>query len=320
MPADPAVTLTETTQLPAAGIVAPDGKVTDVPPGGATASEAPQVVDAPPGFAMTTPLGNVSTSGAVRVATELFGLLSVMFSVEIPPALIVVGAKDLPSSGATVIATTAGTTVSVATEGATLLPLLVVNTPTGAVTTYVPPTAATTLVVTVQLPFDGIVAPEATLIVDAPTAALVDAAPQVLLALGTGAITTPGGKLVIRVAFNVATDRFGFVIMIVSPEVAPALIVAGANVMLTIGLLTASVHVVTLLLPSVTAPLRAIARPLLLDPVFMVMLVNARILPAKLEPVPSVAELPICQNTLQLWPPLMTRTCDADAVVSALPT
>ena len=56
-----------------------------------------------------------------------------------------------------------------------------------------------------------------------------------------------------------------------------------------------------------------------LDPVVMVTLLDARTLPRKFDPVPIVAELPICQKMLQLWPPLIIRTCDAEAVVSALP-
>ena len=49
-----------------------------------------------------------------------------------------------------------------------------------------------------------------------------------------------------------------------------------------------------------------------------VTLASARILPAKAVSVPSVAELPTCQYTLQL-PPLMTRTDELLAVVSAVP-
>jgi len=39
-------------------------------------------------------------------------------------------------------------------------------------------------------------------------------------------------------------------------------------------------------------------------PVVAVMEVRARMLPRKLELVPSVAELPTCQKTLQAWAPL----------------
>jgi hypothetical protein len=49
------------------------------------------------------------------------------------------------------------------------------------------------------------------------------------------------------------------------------------------------------------------------------MLVSARILPVKLLPVPSVAELPTCQNTLQPCAPLIRFTTEPLAVVNALP-
>jgi hypothetical protein len=64
-------------------------------------------------------------SGAVRVAIVLFGLLKVMVRVELPPARMVAGLKDLPSVGAT----PTGRTVKVATAGAALLPLLVCKAP-----------------------------------------------------------------------------------------------------------------------------------------------------------------------------------------------
>src|SRR5687767_4285239 len=56
---------------------------------------------------------------------------------------------------------------------------------------------------------------------------------------------------------------------------------------------------VIVLLSRVTAPLRANALPFMMfAPVSRVMLVSARICPSKSELVPSVAELPTCQNTL----------------------
>ena len=54
----------------------------------------------------------------------------------------------------------------------------------------------------------------------------------------------------------------------------------------------------------------------MLAPVVTVMLVRARILPAKLVPVPSVAELPTCQKTLHSWAPLISVTVLPDAVMS----
>ncbi len=71
---------------------------------------------------------------------------------------------------------------------------------------------------------------------------------------------------------------------------------------------------------SVTAPLRASSRPLMVVFVLAVIEVKARTLPTKLVPVPKVAELPICQYTLHGLAPLMKLTELADAVVSVEPT
>ena len=73
------------------------------------------------------------------------------------------------------------------------------------------------------------------------------------------------------------------------------------------------------LLSIVTAPFRASARPDTCAPLFSEMLVSARMLPRKLVVVPSVAELPTCQNTLQGEPPLVMSTDEPLAVVSVLP-
>jgi hypothetical protein len=67
---------------------------------------------------------------------------------------------------------------------------------------------------------------------------------------------------------------------------------------------------------SVTAPLRARARPSITEPVFTVIEVRARMLPLKKEPVPMVAELGTTQNTLQADAPLMRLTTLFEAVIS----
>ena len=75
-----------------------------------------------------------------------------------------------------------------------------------------------------------------------------------------------------------------------------------------------------ILVSSVTAPLRARALPPGFDaPVVRVILVRARILPANVLLVPSVAELPTCQYTLPVPPLLIRVTLDEEAVVSELP-
>ena len=69
-------------------------------------------------------------------------------------------------------------------------------------------------------------------------------------------------------------------------------------------------------LSKVTAPLRASARPCTSAPVCTAIDVNAMIVPLNEDVVPSVAELPTCQNTWQAWAPLMTLTWLAEAVIS----
>ena len=77
---------------------------------------------------------------------------------------------------------------------------------------------------------------------------------------------------------------------------------------------------VIVLLSSVTAPVDAKALPqVIVAPVFSVMLVCARMLPANAVFVPSVAELPTAQYTLLPLAPSINRTAELLAVVSVLP-
>jgi len=78
------------------------------------------------------------------------------------------------------------------------------------------------------------------------------------------------------------------------------------------------------LVSSVTAPVCAKALPFrMVAAVVRVMLSKARIFPSNEVLVPSVAELPTCQNTPRSEPPLepklITSTVEALAVVSVLP-
>lgn len=82
---------------------------------------------------------------------------------------------------------------------------------------------------------------------------------------------------------------------------------------------TKQVGTVMVLASSVTAPLRASTRPRRVAPVSRVAEVSARIVPAKLLDVPSVAELPTCQNTLQAWAPFSSTTVLPDAVTNVEP-
>ena len=72
-------------------------------------------------------------------------------------------------------------------------------------------------------------------------------------------------------------------------------------------------------LSRVTAPVWASARPTIVLFVVTVIDARARIVPLKLEPVPSVAELPTCQNTLQAWASPIRTTWLAEPVVSVEP-
>ena len=76
--------------------------------------------------------------------------------------------------------------------------------------------------------------------------------------------------------------------------------------------------VLIVLLNKVTAPFRAKALPLRTAPVPSEMEESARIFPEKEALVPTVAELPTCQKTLEGWAPLMRDTLLPTAVVRAL--
>jgi hypothetical protein len=95
-----------------------------VEPPEVAASVPPQSVLKVSGDDITTPGGNVSTSGAVKLAIELSKLVNLIVRVDIPPALIVDGLKDFFSEGGM---TTGVVTVNVEMAGAALLPLLVCN-------------------------------------------------------------------------------------------------------------------------------------------------------------------------------------------------
>ena len=130
-----ATTPTVKTQEPLAGIVPPVRVTLDAPPppahcGAGVAVDVPveavppaQVVLAPPD--VTTPLGNVSVSGAFRVAAVALALFKVIVTVEAPPAAMVAGLKALPR-----VTEEGAGTVNVATAGAELVPLLVTKVPT----------------------------------------------------------------------------------------------------------------------------------------------------------------------------------------------
>ena len=109
VPAAVALTLTVTEQLPFAGMLRPPGNVTVLPFAVAiTVEPPPQVVLALGIGAIRTPVGSVSTSAMVVVATVAFALVSTMVRVETPPALMLVGLNDLPSAVVVAASTVSG--------------------------------------------------------------------------------------------------------------------------------------------------------------------------------------------------------------------
>lgn len=118
-----AVTGTVTVQVLLAGIEFPAAKITVEPPVGAVTVPLQVVLALPE---TTIPAGNVSVSGAVKLATVMAGLLNVMVRVDMSPALIAVGLKALPSVGVMI---PGALTVKVAMAKAVLLPFPVCKAP-----------------------------------------------------------------------------------------------------------------------------------------------------------------------------------------------
>jgi hypothetical protein len=86
-----------------------------------------------------------------------------------------------------------------------------------------------------------------------------------------------------------------FVVVVVAVVVVAAVVVGAVVVGAVVATGAAQDDLVIVSVSSVTAPLPASTRPSTLTPVVRVMLADARIVPRNVEPVPSVAELPICQ-------------------------
>jgi hypothetical protein len=161
-----------------------------------------------------------------------------------------------------------------------------------------PPLAAVTSTEMVQKLLAGIEPPvkvtEATPVVTTP--------PQ--LEEPTPAINTPLGNVSVNGLVRVAAVVFALLKVRVRVDVPLAGIIGGPKVLLMVGGTgtTGGRHVeaVTTFVSRVTAPFCASALPNRVAFVVSVTLARARIFPIKVEPVPIVAELPTCQNTLQL--------------------
>jgi len=109
---------------------------------------------------------------------------------------------------------------------------------------------------------------------------------------------------------SVSTEAEAETSVIVVPtvvEVVPPVVVA------------AQVDLGMVFVSNVTAPFCANILPLTVAPVVSVTDVKANIFPLKVEFVPSVAELPICQNTLQGCVPLTKFITLEEAVVKVEP-
>jgi hypothetical protein len=100
------------------------------------------------------------------------------------------------------------------------------------------------------------------------------------------------------------------VAVVVAVELATVVVVAGVEVAQPDGVIVSE--------SSVTAPFSAKTRPRIVTLVVTVMLWFARIVPTNSESLPSVAELPTCQNTLHAWAPFVRTTWLDEAVVSVL--
>lgn len=197
-------------------------------------------------------------------------------------------------------------TVKVALAGALLEPRVVFKAPLGSVLWWRPTLVAVTFTSTVHVPsmpplLAGIVPVDNVTIVSPDEA--VNVPPQVVLAAGVGAISTPLGRLSMSGELKVATLALGLDSVIVRVDTPPVLMVAGLklfpSVVASAEVDTPHEEAVIVLVSIVTAPLRARARPFKFAPVFRVMLVSASMFPTKFVVVPRVAELPTCQNTLQ---------------------
>jgi hypothetical protein len=124
----------------------------------------------------------------------------------------------------------------------------------------------------------------------------------------TGAEMSSGTVVVVSGDVGVVVDVVDVVDVVVVDVV--DVVVVGATALQVGELIT---------LPSrVTPPLRTSARPWSDAPVAIEMDVNARMLPTKEAVVPSVAELPTCQNTLQACTPPERTTWLAGATISVL--
>jgi hypothetical protein len=186
---------------------------------------------------------------------------------------------------------------------------------------FTPVVVPVTLTENVQEAPAAKVAPERVTLPD-PAPAVIVPPPQLpVTPLGVDT-NRPAASVSVKLTPVSATAAFGLLIVKLKVVVPPTPMAAAPNFLIMVGdamKMAAQSVTETMLLARVTAPFCAKALPDIVAPVFNVMLVRARMFPMNEVVVPRTAELPICQNTLQLEPPLIMLTEELLAVVSVLP-
>jgi hypothetical protein len=158
-----------------------------------------------------------------------------------------------------------------------------------------------------------VVVPGLAVVVVVPGLAVVVVEPGVDVVVGAGAVVVVlAGAVVVVLAGAVVVDA-GVVVVLAGAVV---VVLAGA-VVVVVGGVVAHVGVTKASVSRVTAPVAASTRPCTVTAVATVTDVFARMEPTNTDDVPSVAELPTCQNTLHSCAPLMRLTVLLDAVMSA---
>jgi hypothetical protein len=133
----------------------------------------------------------------------------------------------------------------------------------------------------------------------------------VVVVTGGAVVVVTGGAVVVVTGGAVVVVTGGAVVVVTGG----AVVVVGGKVVVGAGVAAQPVRSMSVV-SSVTAPLRASSRPSTSTPVFAVIEVSAMTVPTNVVPVPRVAELPTCQNTLHASAPLISATVLFDPVIS----
>src|SRR5450631_4314241 len=178
-------------------------------------------------------------------------LVSVKVRVEVPPTLMVVGANALLSEAWTTVSVWLVTPL-VSTPPTVMLPAPFTYALAAALVT-------STLTVQVEAPTAAFTPLPAMVKVPVPAVAvMVGAPPQLLTTFGTAAITTPAGRMSLKVSAERAGEPTGFVTVKVRVEVCPTPTVVGANALVSAGTVcTVSDDGVTLLVMRAVPPMLA---------------------------------------------------------------